>query len=277
MAALGALAALLLAGCSKPPEVILQRLSPEAPAAAGLPPSPVGEEPTPLVDRPPFGLYAIYPDRDTLTSLSIGTLSPDNRFRAALTAQGLWVTRKDGAWLWQVPLPGEANAPSLIGPTAQTGAPAGQTVPTVQTTQAATPAQPGKPAPPPPPKSTKYVGPLRWTSQNTLLMRDEMGTWVTCNPETAMVTVLPQALQGKEELLFSPDGKLVIFFIPTKAGRELWMSNADGSKPKYLGVNVTGAWDPKGQPVVQKATTPAPGTLTPTDLAPDLRVGPGRQ
>jgi hypothetical protein len=257
MAALALAAALLLMGCSKPPEVMLQRLDPEAPAASGLPSAPLGNQPSPLLDRPPFGLYAEYPSSDTLTLLSSGTLSPDGRFRAALTTQGLWVARKDGAWLWQVPVPGADKPAAPVGP------------PLVQ------PATP--PAPPPAAAATSYIGPLQWTSHNTLLLRDNTGTWVETTPETARVNVLPQALQGKEALQFSPDGKQVLFSILKATGRELWVSNADGSKPQYLGVNVIGTWDPTGKVSVAKAEVLKPGALQPREQAPGLSIGPVRE
>lgn len=259
-AALGLMTTLLLAGCAKPPEVMMGRLSPEAPAAVGLPPSPVGKEPTPLLDRSPFGLYAEYPGRDTLTRLSTGDLSPDERYRAAITDQGLWVARKDGAWLWQVPLLPPPPPPTPAQP---------------QVTLI-----PGQPPPAPAPvtpKATKYLGPLNWTSRGTLLMRDDGGTTVEIHPERASVTQLPYALQGKQDMLFSPDGKQVLYTQPGSAGRQLIVANADGTGPKFLGDNVTGTWDASGKPVVQKATMITPGATAPRDLAPDLRIGRQRE
>lgn len=242
-----AAAALLLAGCSKPPELMLQRLAPDAPAAEGLPPAPVGDAPTPLLDRPPFGLYAAAPSRETLQQLSTAPLSPDSRYRAAMGEQGLWIARVDGAWLWQVPLPETAvpkptpSQPALPQqPPAQTGTTPGKTTPT----QATKPSEA--------PKATKYLGPLDWTSRDTLLLRDDTGTWVEIDPEGAKVTLLPAALQGKEWITFSPDRKQVLYYANGKTGKQLWVANADGTKPTLLGENVTGTWGPDGKPVVTK-------------------------
>lgn len=263
-AALTAVAALLLAGCSKPPELMLQKLSPTTPAAEGFPALPLDGEKTPLGAKAPFGLYANYPSNDTLERLSTGTLSPDGRFRFAFTDQGVWVTRADGAWIWQVPLPDEGTAAAQPASPAQAQQPS--------TTQA------GKPAtPPPPPKGTKYVGPTDWTPRNTLLLRDDMGTWIEAAPWTTQVTLLPQPLQGKEGIEFSPDGKQVIYYAPGKTGKQLWLAGADGANPKLQGENVTGFWDKTGKLQVQKNVVPQAGPNAKKDLAPDLRFGPERE
>ncbi|HWI52997.1 MAG TPA: hypothetical protein VNT01_12735 [Symbiobacteriaceae bacterium] len=249
----GLVLALLLAGCGKQPELMLQRLAPDAPAAEGLPPAPVAGAPTSLLDRPPFGLYATYPSRDTLTSLSTATLSPDGRYRAAITAQGLWLARVDGAWLWQVPLP-EVAAPKPTAP----GLPA--------MSQPVLPQQPGtvqpgahQTAPQTTTKATAYLGPLDWTPRSTLLLRDDTGTWAEIDPEACKVSLLPAALQGKEWITYSPDRKQVLYYTPGKTGKQLWQAQADGTKPILLGENVTGTWGPDGKPVVTKVQPPAAG------------------
>jgi hypothetical protein len=246
---------MLLTGCTKPPELMLQRLASDAPAAVGLPPAPVGNAPSPLLDRPSFGLYATSPSRETLQLLSTAPLSPDGRFRAAINEQGLWIARIDGAWLWQVPLP-EAAAPPKTGTTTPGARQPGTAAQGAQT-------QPAKPATPTTAHTTKpikYLGPLDWTQQVTLLMRDDTGTWVEIDPEAATVTLLPAALQGKEWLTYSPDRKQVLYYAPGKTGKQLWVANADGTKPVLLGENVTGIWGPDGKPVVTKVQTQATAT-----------------
>jgi hypothetical protein len=266
IAALAVVSALLVAGCTKPPELMLQRLSPDAPAAQGFPAPPLDGQPTPLGDRPPFGLYANYPSNDTLKQLSTGTLSPDGRFRFAFTQQGVWITRLDGAWLWQVPLPGE-------GKTAPSGPAVSQLPP--GTSVATKPPTP--PVTPPAVKATKYIGPGDWTPQGTLLLRDETGVWIEAAPATTYVTPLPQPLQGKESISFSPDGKQVLYYTPGKTGRQLWQAAADGAAPTLLGENLTGYWGKDGKPQMQKNTVVQPGSSTKQDLAPGLRFGPDRQ
>jgi hypothetical protein len=272
------LLALLVAGCGKPPELSMQKLASDAPAGDSLPPVPVGQAPTPLTDRTPFGLYANYPNRDTLETLSTAALSPSGRFRAAFTSQGLWIVRVDGAWLWQVPLPEPTEPPT----TGQTGAQPGLAQPVIPpptippdtkapTTPATTPAKPVNV-----PKATKYLGPLNWTAQSTLMLRDDANTWVEIDPDAAKITVLPAALQGKDWLIFSPDRKQVMYYTPGKTGKQLWIAKADGTEPKFLGENVEGSFDPAGKPVVTKVqpATPSPGAKT---LLPDDARTPGQK
>ncbi|HEY3367117.1 MAG TPA: hypothetical protein VGK74_18845 [Symbiobacteriaceae bacterium] len=254
--------ALVAVGCNKPQGLVLQHLDPEAPAAAGLPARPAPDQPAPLTERPPFGLYAETPARDTLTALATGTSSPGDRFRAALTAQGAWVARVDGAWLWQIQLPDAAPAPGT---------------PTVP----APPAKPDsekpnvKPAPAAGPATVKSI---EWTVRGTLLIQDSKGLWLEADPEHARVTALPAGLQGKEVVAFSPDGKQVLYYVNDKAGKQLWSANADGSKPTYLGVGLAWSWNEQGKLVVAKIAgppippPPAPaGPPVPTPLTPIRR------
>jgi len=232
-----ALAALLAAGCSKPPELMMQRLDEKAPAAQGKPNVPGAGDPAPIVDRPPFGLYAVSPTTDTLTRLSTGTLSPDGRFRAVMAGDGPWVTRVDGAWLWQVTVP-EPKAPPTTTPGTSTAPPT------------TTPAQP--------PKPPRIVGGLEWTSRNTLLMQDDTGAWLEADPVMAKITPMPAFLRGKEGVLFSPDLTQVLYYLPGKNAKQLWVAKPDGTGAKLLGENVTGTWDAAGKPVVtQNPKTPA--------------------
>ncbi|HYF91897.1 MAG TPA: hypothetical protein VD969_06600 [Symbiobacteriaceae bacterium] len=264
---------LLTAGCSsKAPELMMPQLAPDAPAAAGLPPAPVGDAPTPLLDRPPFGLYAQYPGRDTLTTLSTARLSPDGRYRAAITDQGLWFARVDGAWLWQVPLPGAADPKPAQSP----AQPAISQPVLPPQPGASPPGTAGQPKPPTGAKATKYVGPIDWTPRSTLLLRDDTGTWVEIDPEACKVTLLPQALQGKEWITYSPDRKQVMYYTPGKTGRQLWIAKADGTDARLQGENVTGFWGPDGKPVITKVQ-PAPGAATVQgSAAADLERQPGQ-
>lgn len=267
-------AALLTAGCGKSPELIMQQLAPDAPAGEGRPAAPVGDQPTPLLDRPPFGLYAEYPSRDTLKSLSTALLSPDGRYRAAITDQGLWIVRVDGTWLWQVPLP-DVAAPKSTAP-AQPAM-----------SQPVLPPQPGmvQPGanqtakPVTPLKATKYLGPLDWTPESTLLLRDDGGNWTEISPEASKVVLLPAALQGKEWITYSPDRKQVMYYAPGKAGKALWIAKADGTDPKFQGENVTGVWGPDGKPIITKVqpATPANSTQTGTSAVPLTQSGQYRQ
>lgn len=266
-------AALLTAGCGKSPELIMQQLAPDAPAGEGRPPAPVGTQPTPLLDRPPFGLYAEYPSRDTLKSLATAALSPDGRYRAAITDQGLWITRVDGTWLWQVPLP-EVAAPKSTAPAQPAmSQPVLPAQPNPTPTGTTTTAKPVTPV-----KSTKYLGPLDWTPQATLLLRDDAGNWVEISPESSRVVMLPAALQGKEWITFSPDRKQVMYYSPGKTGKQLFVAKADGTEPKLQGENVTGVWGTDGKPVITKVQPAAPTTGSQSgNTAPLTQSGQYRQ
>jgi hypothetical protein len=248
------LATLLLAGgCSHRPALMMQHLSADAPAAAGLPAVPDPGQPSPLLQRPTFGLYADTPSHDTLIRLSSGILSPDGRYRAAATVQGVWVARLDGAWLWQVPLPDGNTSSPPPAPAPQPGKQQGST--------------------PSPRKATRYVGLPEWTSRNTLLLQDDTGTWVEADPYLTRVTVLPSLLQGKEGLMFSPDGKQVAYYTPGKTGKQLWVAKADGTDAKLIGENLIGFWGKDGKLETQKQVAPqAPGS-TGRKLSPDTAVG----
>lgn len=207
----------------------------------GHPALPLPDQPSPVAERPPHGLYATEPLPDTLNRLSTGTLSPDGQFRAAMDGPEAWVSRVDGAWLWQieVPAPPPPNPPE--------------------------PTPPGVgpvPPPPPPPPAPKVMPPLQWTPQSTLLFQDSNGTWQEAHPAGARVIPLPAALQNTRELAFSPDGQQVLYH----KGTQLFTALRDGSQPKLVGQDLTAFWGPDGQLVTMKA--PAPGAPAP---APDPR------
>lgn len=249
---LGLTLALWLTGCSQPADLLPpDRLDPAAPAASSLPAVPGPDEPAPLASRPPFGLYAEAPTADTLAQLSQGTLSPDQRFRAALTQQGTWIARVDAAWLWQIQLPAPTTPATTQTPTS----------PPADTGQAGTTAPTATPAAPP------AIASLAWTPRATLLLRDAGGTWWEANPVWATASQLPAALQGKEELQFSPDGSKVLYYTAGTAGRQLWVAAADGSGARLLGTNVVGSWSPEGEPVVEKLPPVAPPAGTPAGQA----------
>lgn len=216
-------------------------IDPKAPAAAGYPALPLPEQPSPLTERPPQGLYAGEPSPDTLARLSTGTLSPDGRFRMAMTAEGAWVARVDGAWLWEIQLPAPPPPKPPEPPTH------------------------GGPLPPPlpPPPAPKVVGSLQWTPQSTLLFIDSNGLWQEASPATNLVTPLPAALQGTTGLVFSPDGRQVLYY----KGRALFTALRDGSQPKLVGENLTGYWTPDGRLMTvtagQPGTKPAPDGKAP--------------
>jgi hypothetical protein len=248
-AAWGALVALMLTGCGKPTGLLLQRLDPKAPAASGLPALPGPDEPAPLTARAPFGLYAQPPASDTLAKLAQGTISPDGHFRAAMTGQGAWVARVDGAWLWQIALPAP---PAPLPPKSS---------------------QPGLKLPPPPPTKAPLVVSMEWTLRDTLLLKDDVGVYHEANAEWGTTVQLPLALQGKQSLTFSPDGKQVLYYSNGKSGKQLWIANADGTNPKYQGDDITGSWDEASKLVVVKPKPPAVGAGAPT--APGTSVAPG--
>lgn len=177
--------------------------------------------------RPPFGLYAESPQPATLVQLAHGSPSPDQRHHMAHTAQGLWITRTDGAWLWHVQLPARAEpkAPPLPPGTHPPPAPA-------------------KAKPANPPALPLIVGTARWTERSTLLLRDDQGAWYEADPLTALVVPLPAALRGAEELTLSPDGRKLFYYTPGRRGRQLWTANADGSEPRSHGENLVGRWNP---------------------------------
>lgn len=150
----------------------------------------------------------------------------------ALTPEGAWVARVDGAWLWQIELP----APPPPEP--------------------AEPPAPGSPAPTPLPPPA-VVGPLQWTPQSTLLLTGSDGLWYEAVPARVLASPLPAALQGTTGLAFSPDGSQVLYF----KGPLLYTALRDGSQPKLIGENLTGYWRPDGQLVTAKASQPVPQTL----------------
>lgn len=238
----------LLVGCNGPQAVTMQHLDPASPGGAGLPAAPAWNAPAALAQRPPFGLYAQTPSSDTLSTLASGVLSPDGRYRAAVTGQGLWVARVDGAWLWEVP---------LAEPPAPAPAPAATTA-----TDAAKTTTPPTPAPLPA-KPIKFVGTPQWTPGNTILIQDDTGNWDLANPDRVEIHALPALLQGKESPQFSPDGQQVLYYTAGKAGQQLWVARADGTAAKLMGENVIGNWNASGKLVVTKAVNPKPTSRIP--------------
>ncbi|MEW8977396.1 MAG: hypothetical protein AB2385_03240 [Symbiobacterium sp.] len=263
------LAILVLSGCSaanEAEEAAPGGVDPEAPVAAGYPAMPLPGERTPLQGRSLSGLYASPPSADTLAALETAEPSPDGLFRALLSDGEIWVTRIDGAWIWQVALPpvsaagtaqGAAEgAPGTQGADADRAAAGGQAASAGGTAQSnvsppldgaggpddASPAAGGA-APTP-------VGPLQWTPESTLLFRDSAGRWLEADPLTAQVKPLGAALNGVAALTLSPDGREVLYY----KGNRLYRALRDGSQEQLVGENVIGHWDSAGQLVV----TPRP-------------------
>lgn len=241
MLLLGA-ALLLLTGCNKPSALVLTHLDPSAPAASGYPARPLPDQPSPLTERNPFGLFTDAPSAETIAALATAQVSGDGRYRASITTQGAWVNRVDGAWFWQIKLASTAATP-----------PAPPTKPGQTQPNATQPAQTTTP----PPMIQHTVRALQWTGRSQLLLRDESGTWLLANPDSATVTALPAALQGKQAIAFSPDGTQVLYYAPGKGGDELFVANADGSKPVSKGVNVTAYWDENGKLQIQQGKAPS--------------------
>jgi hypothetical protein len=236
----------ILTGCGQPPGLALQHLDKLAPAAAGLPARPDPDQPTPLLERAPFGLYTQYPSNETLKALSIGLLSPDGKFRVVVTDQGVWVARVDAAWIWQVsvvPVP-------IVG--ALNPNPDPKIVP-----------KQGTPVPPTPPKGTKAVGPIEWTPKGMLLLRDDVGTLLEADPQTTRVSPLPATLQGKEAITFSPNGNQILYYVTLITGRQLWVANADGTNPKLQAENRTGKWDIDNKLVIAPLLEGSPKSTSP--------------
>jgi len=220
---------LLLTGCAgAAANSEMDRLDPSAPAATGLPATPGPDEPAPLEERPPFGLYAEEPTAETLAALSTGKLSPDRRFRAAVTEQGAWIARVDAAWVWQVELPEPEPAPPQGDKAADK--------------------QPAQPTPIP------VAVDVSWMPPDILLVQDQTGAWWQADPDWATVAKGPAAFRGKEEVTFSPRGDRILYYTAGDKGRQLFVANADGSNAKLLGVNVAGSWSPEGEPVVTPLT-----------------------
>ena len=252
------LAFLLLSGCARSNSAEVEMpngVDPASPVATGYAAMPAPGEPTPLGNPPPSGLYAKPPSADTLAALATAPLSPDGLFRAVLTTDGLWVTRIDGAWLWQVKPPslsaqptgeqGQTGAQGQTGTQGQAGN-SGQAASAVQSGtqgQAGAEGQAGSAEEVPNP-----VGPLQWTARSTLLFTDTAGRWLEADPLTALVVPLNAFLIGATHLTPSPDGQHVLFY----KGNQLYTALRDGSQPQLAGENVTGYWDSKGQLVVAK-------------------------
>lgn len=233
---------LLLAGCTRKPSPGLAQtgtptVDPKAPAASGYAALPLPDQPAPLTERPPHGLYAASPSPDTLASLSTGILSPDGRYRAAVTPEGAWVARVDGAWLWQIQIPAPPAPPTTLPP----GSSAPPATP-------ATPATP--PAPPAPPPTVQ--GALQWSPRTTLLFLDSNGQWQEANPATTLVATLPAALQGSVGLTYSPDGRQVLYY----KGTALYTAQRDGTGSRLVGEGLTGYWTPDSTLVSTKAAPP---------------------
>ncbi|MFB5083209.1 hypothetical protein [Symbiobacterium thermophilum] len=242
------LAGLVLAGCGRsgPSEAPNpDGIDPAAPVAAGHAALPLPGEPTPLTGRALSGLYASPPSADTLEALSTAPVSPDGLFRAVLHGDELWVTRIDGAWLWQVtpppvgtPSPADAGSgaqPGAGGPDASpdSGSPPGAGI--------ATAAQAGADG-----ADVRPLAPIQWTPRSTLLFRDTAQRWLEADPETALVTPLSAFLTGATSLIPSPDGSQVLFYKENRLYTARW----DGSQPQLVGESVVGHWDSAGRLVV---------------------------
>lgn len=252
--AMGLVLPLLLAGCGGAAGSEMDRLDPKAPAATGLPATPSPDEPVPLEERPPFGLYAEAPTAETLKALSYGKPSPDQRFRAAVTEQGAWVARVDAAWLWQVQLP--------------------EPEPAIQQNDEEKAAD-KEPAPPAP---TPVAVDVSWMPPDILLVQDQTGAWWRADPDWTTITKGPAAFQGKDEITFSPSGARMLYYTSSDKGRQLWVANADGNGAKLLGVNVAGSWSPEGEPVVTPLTPPEqPGGEAAGQESPTQTDGAGQQ
>jgi len=255
------LAALAIAGCARtgPAETPQEfGIDPAAPVAAGHAALPLPGEPTPLQGRALSGLYATPPSADTLAALSTAPVSPDGMYRAVLEDGAIWITRIDGAWLWQVALPPVAAPPA--GETGQGagGQGTGQQAAAGQGAGGQAAAGQGVDGQPlVDPADLRPVAPIQWTPRSTLLFRDTAQRWLEADPDTALVTPLSAFLTGVADLTPSPDGSQVLFY---KENR-LYIARWDGSEPQFIGENLVGHWDSSGQLVTEKR--PETGTAEP--------------
>lgn len=236
-------------------------VDPNSPAASGYGALPLPGQPTLLTERPLLGLYSTEPSADTLTQLGTGAISQDGRFRAVLTDQGAWIVRVDGAWLWQVQLPAvsptPAGTPGTAGTTTGATPATGTATGTAGTTGAATGTAAGTagaatgatPAP------ATVAGPVQWTPDSNLALRDSAGRWWAANTTTTQVSPMTTAFEGATGLTFSPDGSKVFFY----KGTQLITALRDGSQARLVGENLVGAWAPDGTLQTTKKA-PAPGT-----------------
>jgi hypothetical protein len=247
--AIGGLGALLvlMAGCGSASPPVLGSQTTSAHALAGYPPLPPADQPASFPAQP-FGLFASAPTPATLTTLARGVTSPDGRFRAALTAQGAWAVRVDGAWFWQIELPVMTPAITSAKPGGQAGTP---TAAGAQAGQSA--AQLGQTPAPPTQAATGLGG---WTPLSHLLVQAPDGSWFDADPLTATVTPLAPLWQGRTGLQVSPDGKQILYSQTGPKGPQVWLANIDGTRPTLLADNATATWGLDGKPAI----TPKPGT-----------------
>jgi hypothetical protein len=255
----------VLAGCGSatpPQQEGAATVNPHA--LAGYPPLPAQGEPAPLTSTP-FGLFSTPPSPATIAALSTGVTSPDGRFRAALTDQGAWIVRIDGAWYWQVELTTVAPPPAQAGqrPPAngQSAPTTGQSAPTTGQ-QAATGQQPpaGQAGLAPATATQTAVAVGGWTPASQLLVQAHTGAWYEADPLTATVTPLAPFWQGRSNLLLSPDGKQILYSQPGPKGPQVWVANKDGSRPTLVADNATAVWGADNKPVVTKLPEPVAPT-----------------
>lgn len=253
----------LLAGCgsASPPENSeTPVINPQA--LEGYPPLPAVGEPSPLNSANLFGLYAAPPSPATVEALSKGLTSPDGRFRAALTDQGAWAVRIDGAWYWQI----ELTTVTPNGQTAPQGAAGNQAV--GQATQQTLGPQAGQTALAAPVQTQSSTALGGWTPAGGLLVQASTGAWFEANPLTATVTPLAPFWQGRTGLLVSPDGKQILYTQAGPKGPQVWVANRDGSRPSLVADNATAVWGPENKAVVTKLPDPTPAKPTGTPKSP---------
>jgi hypothetical protein len=103
------------------------------------------------------------------------------------------------------------------------------------------------------------VGPIQWTPDSNLALRDSAGLWWAANPTTTLVSPMTPAFQGATGLTFSPDGSKVFFY----KGTQLITAMRDGSQPKLVGDNLVGSWAANGTLQTAKKAPPAGATGAP--------------
>lgn len=253
----------LLAGCgsASPPQTAETPVI-KAQVLGGYPPLPTGDEPSPLNTANLFGLYAAPPSVATVEALAKGLTSPDGRFRTALTDQGAWIVRIDGAWYWQI----ELTTVTPNGQSTAQGAAGNQTVgPASQQQQLGSQAGQALAAPVQTQVATALGG---WTPAGQLMILTSTGAWFEANPLTATVTPLAPFWQGRVGLLVSPDEKQILYNQTGPKGPQVWVANKDGSRPTLVVDNGTAVWGADGKPVVTKLPDPTPVKPTGTPKAP---------
>lgn len=254
----------LLAGCgsASPPETAETPVI-KAQVLGGYPPLPGAGEPSPLSTANLFGLYATPPSAATVEALAKGVTSPDGRFRTALSDQGAWIVRIDGAWYWQI----ELTTVTPNGQSTAQGAAGNQTAgPGTQQQQLGPQAGQTALAPPVQTQAAATLG--GWTPAGQLLIQATTGAWFEANPLTATVTPLAPFWQGRVGLLVSPDDKQILYGQTGPKGPQVWVANKDGSRPTLVADNATAVWGPDSKPVVTKLPDREPVKPTGTPKAP---------